>query len=58
MCPCQSPPGICRERTNLKEQLKDSKSVVGTLRWLLGLILHIIFIFFYLLIFNVGTRFL
>ncbi|KAK9802607.1 hypothetical protein WJX73_001744 [Symbiochloris irregularis] len=44
-----------QERTNLREQLKDSKSVVGTLRWLLGLILHIIFIFFYLLIFNVDV---
>ena len=44
----------CRERANLSLQLKDTKTVVGRLQWVIGLILHIIAFFIYLTIFDVG----
>ena len=45
----------CRERANLSLQLKDTKTVVGRLQWVIGLILHIIAFFIYLTIFDVST---
>lgn len=44
---------MCRERTDLAIQLKDTKSVVGRLKFVISIILHILFAFFYLTIFNV-----
>lgn len=46
---------MCRERTDLAIQLKDTKSVVGRLKFVISIILHILFAFFYLTIFNVRT---
>ncbi len=45
---------ICRERANLSVQLKDTKTVVGRLESVVGLILHIVAIFLYLIIFDVS----
>ena len=45
---------MCRERVNLSVQLKDTKTVVGRLQWVIGLALHIIAFFIYLTIFNVS----
>ena len=35
-------------------QLKDTKSVVGRLKSVISVVLHIVFIFFYLIIYNVS----
>lgn len=43
----------CRERTNLAIQLKDTKTVVGRLKFVISVLLHILFAFFYLTIYNV-----
>ena len=43
-----------RERANLAGQLKDTKTVVGRLEGVIGLILHILAFFIYLVIFNVS----
>ena len=43
-----------RERANLSVQLKDTKTVVGRLESVVGLILHIVAIFLYLIIFDVS----
>ena len=45
---------LCRERANLAVQLKDTKSVVGRLKSVISVVLHILFIFFYLVIYNVS----
>lgn len=44
---------IYKERRNLALSLKDAKTVVGKLELVIGVVLHIIFIFFYLMVFNV-----
>lgn len=44
---------IYKERRNLALSLKDTKTVVGKLELVIGVVLHIIFIFFYLMVFNV-----
>ena len=44
----------CECRKNLSAMLKDTKTIVGKLERLLGICLQLIFIFFYLAIFNVG----
>ena len=44
----------CRERANLAVQLKDTKSVVGRLKFVISIVLHLVFIFFYLMIYNVS----
>lgn len=46
---------VHRERSNLATQLKDTKSVVGRLRSVISVVLHIVFIFFYLMIYDVGS---
>ena len=38
----------------LSSLLQDTKTVVGKLELVVGVIIHIIFIFFYLIIFNVS----
>lgn len=43
---------IFLERRNLANTLKDSRNINKTLETLIGIILHVIFIFFYLLIFQ------
>ena len=48
--------GIFRERRNLAVQLKDTKSVVGRLKAVLLVLLHLLAAFFYLIIFNVSAR--
>ena len=48
--------GIFRERRNLAVQLKDTKSVVGRLKAVLLLLLHLLAAFFYLLIFSVSAQ--
>lgn len=45
---------LCRERANLSVQLKDTKTVVGRLETVIGIILHIVAIFIYLIIFDVS----
>ena len=45
---------MCRERANLSVQLKDTKTVVGRLETVIGIILHIVAIFIYLIIFDVS----
>ena len=42
-----------QERRNLAMTLKDTKTVVNKIERIFAVLLHIIFIFFYLLIFNV-----
>ena len=44
---------VCRERANLAGQLKDTKTVVGRLEGVIGLVLHILAFFIYLVIFDV-----
>ncbi|KAK9909747.1 hypothetical protein WJX75_006863 [Coccomyxa subellipsoidea] len=53
---CQGVCEIFRERTNLAIQLKDTKTVVGRLKFVISVILHILFIFFYLTIYNVDIQ--
>ncbi len=36
-------------------QLKDTKSVVGRLKTVISTVLHIVFVFFYLTIYNVSA---
>ena len=48
--------GIFRERRNLAVQLKDTKSVVGRLKAVLLVLLHLLAAFFYLVIYNVSAR--
>ncbi len=43
-----------QERKDLAATLKDTRSVVGRLEFLIAFVVHIAFIFFYLLIFQVG----
>lgn len=45
-----------QERKDLAFTLKDTKTIVGKLRMILGLALHFIFIMFYLLIFAVSPH--
>jgi hypothetical protein len=40
-------------RKNLSAMLKDTKTIVGKLERLLGVCLQLVFVFFYLAIFNV-----
>ncbi|KAL3133021.1 hypothetical protein ABBQ38_006930 [Trebouxia sp. C0009 RCD-2024] len=47
---------IFRERVNLSVQLKDTKTVVGRLQWVIGLGLHIVAFFIYLTIFDVDLQ--
>ena len=42
-----------RERRNLALALKDTRSVVGTLTYVMGAIMQLVFFFFYLLILQV-----
>ncbi|CAL8467439.1 g6977 [Coccomyxa elongata] len=44
------------ERTNLAIQLKDTKTVVGRLKFVISIVLHILFAFFYLTIYNVDIQ--
>ena len=44
---------IYNNRSNLANTLKDTRTIVGKLERLLGICLQLIFIFFYLAIFNV-----
>ncbi|KAK9823582.1 hypothetical protein WJX72_003976 [[Myrmecia] bisecta] len=45
---------IYKERKNLAFTLKDTRTVVGKLEFITGIVVHILFIFFYLIIFNVN----
>ncbi len=44
---------IYDNRSNLANTLKDTRTIVGKLERLLGICLQLIFVFFYLAIFNV-----
>lgn len=44
---------IYRDRKNLAATLKDTKSVVGRLEKIVGFVVHLFFVLFYLMIFNV-----
>lgn len=44
-----------RERRNLALALKDTRSVVGTLTYVMGAIMQLVFFFFYLLILQVRS---
>ena len=44
---------IYKNRKNLALTLKDTKTVVGKLERLFGTVVHIVFFFFYLMIFQV-----
>ena len=43
-----------QERKDLAFTLKDTKTIVGKLETIIAVVLHIIFVMFYLLIFNVS----
>ncbi len=43
-------PLVCRDRRNLAVALKDTRSVIGTLQTVLGIIIHIFFFFMYFLV--------
>lgn len=43
---------IFLERKNLANTLKDSRNITNTLEHLIGIVVHVLFIFFYLLIFH------
>ncbi|KAI8111519.1 hypothetical protein M9435_004019 [Picochlorum sp. BPE23] len=45
---------IYKERSNLASTLRDARSINKTLEVLIGLSVHVLFIFFYLMIFNTG----
>ncbi|CAK0787367.1 hypothetical protein CVIRNUC_010587 [Coccomyxa viridis] len=53
---CRGVTQIYKERANLAVQLKDTKSVVGRLKFVISVVLHIVFIFFYLMIYNVDIQ--
>lgn len=42
---------------HLTHAMQDTKTVVGKLELVIGVVLHIIFIFFYLMVFNVSHSF-
>lgn len=44
---------VYQERKNLAATLKDTKTVIGRLEYLIGFTVHLCFVFFYLLIFRV-----
>ncbi|KAK9815600.1 hypothetical protein WJX72_006571 [[Myrmecia] bisecta] len=46
---------IYQERKNLAFTLKDTKTVVGKLERIIGTVIHVLFIFFYLIIFSVDV---
>ena len=48
---------IFTERVSLAAQLKDSKSIVGALEFVLGLVLHVVAGFLYLVVFQVSCRY-
>lgn len=43
----------CRERTNLRVQLQDTRATVGTLRIIMAVLLQAVNCFFWLAIYNV-----
>ena len=43
-------------RRDLALSLKDTKSVVGSLEMVIGLAVHVVFVFFYLWVFNVSSQ--
>jgi len=52
----QAVDGVFLERRNLAATLKDGKNITKTLENLIGIVIHVVFIFFYLLVWeaNVG----
>ena len=46
---------IYQERRHLAATLRDTKSVIGKLERVLGCMVHVVFVFFYLFIFNVDV---
>lgn len=46
---------IYLDRKNLAATLKDTKTVVGKLEMIVGVVIQMIFFFFYLIIWNVRT---
>jgi small-conductance mechanosensitive channel len=52
---CNALMAIIEERANLAATLKDAKSVVSTLETLIGVIIHTVFLFIYLIIFEVNV---
>ncbi len=51
---CAAVVKIFRDRENLAASLKDTKTVVGKLETLIGGVIHVVFCFIYLAIFNVS----
>ena len=47
----------CRERTNLRVQLQDTRATVGTLRIIMAVLLQAVNCFFWLAIYNVRIFF-
>lgn len=47
---------VYQARRNLAATLKDTKSVVGKLENLMGVVIHCLFFFFYLMIWNVSAE--
>lgn len=41
---------VCRDRRNLAVALKDTRSVIGTLQTVLGIVIHTFFFFIYFLV--------
>lgn len=48
---------IYLDRKNLAATLKDTKTVVGKLEHIVGVVIQMIFFFFYLIIWNVRNEF-
>lgn len=46
---------VVRDRANLVQSLHDTRSVVRSLELIIGVGIHIVFFFLYLLIFQVGS---
>lgn len=52
---CAAIARVFLDRKNLAASLKDAKSIVGTLETVIGLFLHVLFFFIYLLIWDVDV---
>lgn len=46
---------IYKERKNLAYTLQDARGVVSKLELIMGVMMHVLFVFFYLIIFDVGS---
>jgi len=55
---CVLPVQIYKERKNLAYTLQDARGVVSKLELIMGVMMHVLFVFFYLIIFDVSRTLL